>query len=77
MKTSLKVVLPLAAVVTSVYFFNAQRSSSRVSDLLLQNIEALAKDENPSVISCGGTGSVNCPINGVKVKYVSEKRSMW
>lgn len=77
MKNYLKVVLPLAAVVTSVYFFNAQRPSSRVSDLLLQNIEALAKDENPSAVSCGGTGSVDCPINGNKVKYVFERRSVW
>lgn len=77
MKTSLKVILFLAVISASSYFWYSANTSLCVNDLLLQNIEALANDENPSNVSCGGTGSVNCPINGVKVKYVFEMRSIW
>lgn len=77
MKTSLKVILFLAVIFASVYYWYPANTSLPVSDLLLQNIEALAKDENPPAVSCGGTGSVDCPINGAKVKYVFEKRSIW
>lgn len=76
MKNYLKVILPVAAVAASILFFNTEKPSSHMSDLLLQNVEALAENEKPVNVECGGTGSVDCPINGVKVKYVFQKLSL-
>lgn len=72
MKNYLKVILPMAAVAASILFFNTEKPSSHMSDLLLQNVEALAGDE-VSNISCIGTGSVDCPISSTKVTRVIQK----
>lgn len=71
MKHYLKVILPLAAIALSLSFLNPVKSSLSMSDLLLQNVEALAGSEVPNMV-CLGVGSVDCPINGVKVKRVSQ-----
>lgn len=71
MKHYLKVILPLAVIAVSFFFLNPVKSSPRVSDLVLQNVEALAGNEVPNMV-CVGTGSVDCPINGAKVKRVVE-----
>lgn len=72
MKSYLKLILFLAVVIASIYFWKPVESSFCVSDLLLQNVEALASDEKPQSIDCMGTGSVSCPLNNSKVKYVFE-----
>lgn len=41
------------------------------SDLLLENIEALASGEDHTTVFCYGEGSVECP-NGKKVQYIME-----
>ena len=38
--------------------------------LLLENIEALAAGEDSLPYSCIGSGSVDCPATGVKVKFI-------
>lgn len=70
MKHYLKVILPLAAIAVSLSFLSSMESSPCVSDLLLQNVEALATNERPVNTDCYGTGSVDCPINSTKVKRV-------
>ena len=42
----------------------------RVNTLLLDNVEALAAYEQDMPHTCLGSGSVDCPISKVKVKYV-------
>ena len=42
----------------------------RVNTLLLDNVEALAAYEKDMPHTCLGSGSVDCPISKVKVKYV-------
>lgn len=70
MKHYLKVILPLAAIAVSLSFLSSMESSPCVSDLLLQNVEALATNERPVNTDCYGIGSVDCPINSTKVKRV-------
>lgn len=45
------------------------------SDLLLENIEALASGEDHTTVFCYGEGSIDCP-NGKKVKYIMETSSL-
>lgn len=71
MKSYLKVILPLVVIVASIYLFKPVKTSLCLSDLLLQNVEALAGNEIHNV-TCIGTGSVDCPLNSTKVKRVSE-----
>lgn len=47
-----------------------QRKPEKVNGLLLENIEALAADEESDDILCVGSGCVLCPTTNVKVKYV-------
>lgn len=47
-----------------------------LNSLSLQNVEALASGETPIYTSCIGTGSVDCPIQHDKVKYVSQGFSL-
>lgn len=71
MKHYLKVILPLVAIVASVYFFKPVKTSPCMRDLLLQNVEALAGNE-VYYTECIGIGSVDCPLNSTKVKMVAE-----
>ena len=43
-----------------------------ISPLMLDNVEALAADESSSSYTCIGSGSVDCPVTGVKVKIIYE-----
>lgn len=70
MKHYLKVILPMAAIAVSLSLLSRMESSSSMSDLLLQNVEALATNETPVNTDCYGVGSVDCPINSTKVKRV-------
>lgn len=47
----------------------------KMSSLLLDNVEALAADEEGEVsdrVYCEGTGTVDCPVSHRKVRYVFE-----
>ena len=40
------------------------------SDIVMQNIEALANGEVSGTVHCLGTGCVDCPIAPIRVKYI-------
>lgn len=61
--------LLLVAAFASFQFSNKHEN---LNDLMLENIEALASDEWEGRISCIGTGTVDCPVNHVKVYFVVE-----
>lgn len=61
--------LLLVAAFASFQFSNKHEN---LNDLMLENIEALASDEWEGRINCIGTGTVDCPINHVKVYFVAE-----
>lgn len=58
--------LLLFLVAISLWGFKSQ---SRVDDLMLSNVEALAAGEGTVPIYCLGVGSVDCPMGG-KVRKV-------
>lgn len=74
----------LFAVIIASYslylVYNRCTHTSEISSLLLDNIEALAADEdgtdNGEVeggrIRCIGVGSMDCPVSHDKVKYIIE-----
>jgi len=63
-----KIVIGIFVLVMSLLFFNQKEETA--SAVQLENIEALAGDIMPLGIHCGGSGSVDCPTTGVKVKTV-------
>lgn len=67
--------LLLAAVVT--VSFQSYSGKSHLEDLVLKNIDALASSsEWEGMAYCFDYGSVDCPSNHVKVKYVMEPYSL-
>ncbi len=44
--------------------------------IILDNIEALAADEQNVPTNCWGSGSVDCPVTKVKVEYVATGYSL-
>lgn len=76
MKTYLKIVI-LAVAVASVCYWNSNKTTGQAVSLALQNIEALADSEFPSGNSdCIGSGSLDCPMEHLKVKYVIQGHSL-
>ena len=73
MKKSLVFIGVLA--ITVIGHLYQKSSSEKTSSLMLENIEALA---DPEIIDadCFGIGSVDCPINHVKVEVVYEYYSL-
>lgn len=72
MKHYLKIVI-LASAFASICYWNSIKGTRQSNSFILQNIEALADNEYPLVSTqCIGDGSVDCPINSFKVKYVIE-----
>lgn len=58
-------------VLASIFFCRKAEGRKVQNAILLNNVEALAAGENPTTM-CIGTGSVDCPLNHEKVKYVFE-----
>ena len=52
-----------------------KEKNTTLSDIALDNIEALAAGEGGSMWFCRGTGSLDCP-SGNKVKYIVENYSL-
>ena len=50
--------------------YSKSRQPENLDTLLLDNVEALAAYEQDMPHTCLGSGSVDCPISKVKVKYV-------
>ena len=76
MKHYLKIAI-VAGLFVSVCYWNSIKNPENMKSLVLQNVEALANGEFPSDnIACFGSGSVDCPFNHYKVKYVIQGRSL-
>lgn len=70
MKNLLKLTF-LVVVFIVVWQYSSVKKPSQVSSLILQNIEALADDnESGGAVFCVGSGSVDCPFLESKVEYV-------
>ena len=71
MKKYLKFGVFSFVVLVSIFFCRKAEHNKLQNVILLNNVEALAAGENPTT-RCRGTGSVDCPLNHEKVKYVFE-----
>lgn len=71
MKKYLKLGIFTLVVVASLFMYKEAKRIKTPNELLLSNVEALAADEIART-RCFGTGSVDCPVNHVKVEYVFE-----
>lgn len=70
MKKLLKLTF-LVVVFIVVWQYSSVKKPSQMSSLILQNIEALADDnESGGTVACAGSGSVDCPFLEKKVEYV-------
>lgn len=70
MKNLLKLTF-LVVVFIVVWQYSSVKKPSQMSSLILQNIEALADDnESDDMVICAGSGSVDCPFLESKVQYV-------
>jgi hypothetical protein len=49
--------------------FSIYAVENEVGDIRLQNIEMLSSGENGTT-ACFATGSLDCPANGTKVRYI-------
>ena len=65
----------MAVLAAAVCVSYVRADKQTVSDLMLENVEALAAGEG-NKIYCAGIGSVDCPINHVKVQAVIQRYSL-
>lgn len=64
-------------LVASITFTSYSHSKeNKLQNLVLENIEALAAGEGNNNVICVGSGSLDCPVNHVKVEYVIEGYSL-
>lgn len=78
-KTMKKVILSVVVVCCAGmgFFWQSQGKSETSSDLLFENVEALAVEENwENGSDCQGSGSVVCPYTDDKV-YMVDFYSLW
>ena len=55
---------------TALVVGNTGQMQENPTQLLLDNIEALAGNEDYAQQICWGSGTVTCPFNGTSVEYV-------
>ncbi|MCY6366404.1 BF3164 family lipoprotein [Bacteroides ovatus] len=72
----MKKLLFFSILMMAVLSVNYSLKEPRVNTLLLDNIEALAADEQDVPTNCWGSGSVDCPVTKVKVEYVATGYSL-
>ncbi|MCY6366912.1 NVEALA domain-containing protein [Bacteroides ovatus] len=72
----MKKLLFFSILIMAVLSVNYSLKEPRVNTLLLDNIEALAADEQDVPTNCWGSGSVDCPVTKVKVEYVATGYSL-
>lgn len=71
MKMKRKTVLCAAiAALVAAAFLQANASKETLDSLMMQNVEALADNENGSSVFCQGYGSVHCPTTNHYVKVI-------
>jgi hypothetical protein len=75
-----KFILILFVGVLGVFVANqTEETPAVINDVVLENVEALAELENTGGdirVQCVMSGNSECPISGVKVKYVIEGLSL-
>ena len=72
-----KFILILFVGVLGVFVANQTMDTPVVTnDVVLENVEALADMEGDIRVQCVMSGNSECPISGVKVKYVIEGLSL-
>lgn len=59
----------VVGVIAAICYYNLPQKTQENS-VILMNIEALAADENDQTTRCFLDGTVDCPFNHTKVKYV-------
>lgn len=69
----IKVTVMGLALLGGIYLMNDENTS--LSDVALDNIEALAAGEGSTMWFCRGSGSLDCP-NGTKVEYIVDNYSL-
>lgn len=57
-------------IVAALLMGKARQMQEAPTQLLLDNIEALASGEDYAQQTCWGSGTTTCPLTGTKVKYV-------
>ena len=73
-RTLIKVTVMGILLIGCIYFM--EKESTTLSDVALDNIEALAAGEGGSSMwFCRGSGSLDCP-NGTKVKFIVDNYSL-
>lgn len=72
-RTLIKLTVVGMLLAGSIYFMKEENNS--LSDVALDNIEALAAGEGGSMWFCRGRGPLDCP-NGTKVKYIVDNYSL-
>lgn len=73
-KKVLLISLFLAVIIVASFQTNSEKRE--LQNLMLENIDALASDEWGGAPLCVGSGSVDCPINHVKVYAVMSYYSL-
>ena len=69
-------IVAVVATFAGYNIYQSQRVESIMSDLTMANVEALAGGEHVTNLGCLGDGSVDCPINHIKVEYVVQGFSL-
>ena len=70
----MKKLLFFSILIMAVLSVNYSLKEPRVNTLLLDNIEALAADEQDVPTNCWGSGSVDCPVTKVKVNAARKSK---
>ena len=66
-----KLCIILFIVLVSAFLYTSSYTVKEdASNLVKENVEALASEEFDSSTKCGGTGCVDCPISDEQVEYV-------
>lgn len=60
----------MSFLIAMMGYYGTCRKGKMESALLMENVEALAGGEGHVPMHCVGFGTVDCPINHVKVKMV-------
>ncbi|MDE6217145.1 NVEALA domain-containing protein [Bacteroides sp.] len=66
-----KILFVALFLVATVASFQMGTKHEKLDSLMLENIEALASGEGGTRYDCFGIGSVDCPLNHVKVYFVA------
>ena len=61
------IMLVMATIIVATFFLMKENREENISDITLENIEALANNEFDNGYFCYGTGKVICPYSGQQV----------